>query len=56
MPRARQKARRSGNVRHLEEIAARAPLGITAERVLAEYAHIAFADLRHIVEWGRRGS
>lgn len=36
----------------LEDVAARAArLGITPERVLQEYAHIAFADLRHIVEW-----
>ena len=40
----------------LEEIAARAArLGITADRVLQEYGHIAFADLRHIVEWGPDG-
>jgi hypothetical protein len=40
----------------LEDIAERAArLGITAERVLQEYAHIAFADLRHIVEWGPEG-
>ena len=40
----------------LEEIAARAArLGITADRVLEEYGHIAFADLRHIVEWGPGG-
>ncbi len=33
-------------------MAARAArLGVTAERVLQEYANIAFADLRHIVEW-----
>jgi hypothetical protein len=39
-----------------EEIAARAArLGITPERVLNEYAHIAFADLTHIVEWKRGG-
>ncbi|HVC50511.1 MAG TPA: terminase small subunit [Stellaceae bacterium] len=36
-----------------EEIAARAArLGITPERVLEEYARIAFADLSHIVNWG----
>jgi hypothetical protein len=29
-----------------------ARLGVTVEKVLREYAHIAFADLRHIVEWG----
>jgi len=40
----------------LEEIAARAArLGITADRVLEEYGHIAFADLRHIVEFGPDG-
>lgn len=40
----------------LEEIAERAArLGITAERVLQEYARIAFADLHHIVEWGPDG-
>jgi hypothetical protein len=37
----------------VEEIAARAAR--LAERVLDEYAHIAFADLRHIVEWGPEG-
>ena len=40
----------------LEEVAARAArLGITAERVLQEYGRIAFADLRHIVEWAPTG-
>lgn len=40
----------------LEEVAERAArLGITADRVLEEYARIAFADLRHIVEWGPEG-
>ena len=39
-----------------EEISVRAArLGITPERVLLEYAHIAFVDLRHIVEWGPEG-
>lgn len=28
-----------------------ARLGVTVEKVLREYAHIAFADLRHIVRW-----
>ena len=37
----------------LDEIAARTAR--LAERVLDEYAHIAFADLRHIVEWGPEG-
>jgi hypothetical protein len=40
----------------VEDIAARAArLGITADRVLLEYAYIAFADLRHIVEWDAEG-
>ena len=40
----------------LEEIATRAArLGITAEKELQEYANIAFADLRHIVEWDDEG-
>jgi hypothetical protein len=45
----------------LDEIAARAAREIAAraarlaERVLEEYAHIAFADLRHIVDWGPDG-
>jgi hypothetical protein len=40
----------------IEEIAARAArLGITPERVLLEYGHIAFADLSHIIEWGPEG-
>ena len=39
-----------------DEFAAHAArLGITSERVLLEYAAIAFADLRHIVEWGPEG-
>jgi hypothetical protein len=39
-----------------EEVTARAAhLGITVERVLQEYARIAFADLRHIVKWGPKG-
>ncbi len=32
-----------------------ARLGITPDRVLLEYAAIAFADLRHIIEWGPDG-
>ncbi|HVC56397.1 MAG TPA: terminase small subunit [Stellaceae bacterium] len=40
----------------LEDIPARAArLGITPDRILTEYARIAFADLRHIVEWGADG-
>src|SRR5260370_34681298 len=59
MPQGR---RRDHNARHaagppaVEEIEARAArLGITPERVLEEYARIAFADLRRIVEWDEKG-
>lgn len=39
-----------------DEIALRAArLGITPERVLQEYARIAFADLRRIADWGPKG-
>lgn len=39
-----------------EDVAPRAArLGVTPERVLREYARIAFADLRHIVEWTEQG-
>jgi ethanolamine utilization microcompartment shell protein EutS len=30
--------------------------GITRERVLAEYAKIAFVDLSHLAEWGEEGA
>src|SRR5438477_3167213 len=37
----------------LEEVAERAArLGITPERVLEEYARIAFSNLRDLAEWG----
>src|SRR5260370_26983150 len=56
MPQGR---RRDHNALHaagppaIEEVEARAArLGITAERVLEEYASIAFADLRRIADWG----
>lgn len=40
----------------LDEIAERAErLGVTAERVLQEYARIAFADLRRVADWGPNG-
>jgi Terminase small subunit len=32
-----------------------AQLGITPERVLQEYARIAFADLRRVADWGPEG-
>ncbi|HZK91151.1 MAG TPA: terminase small subunit [Stellaceae bacterium] len=39
-----------------EDVGARAArLGITVERVLREYARIAFVDPRHIVEWDAQG-
>jgi phage terminase small subunit len=39
-----------------EDVVARAArLGISVERVLREYARIAFADLRHIAEWDADG-
>ncbi len=55
--RKRQKRFRSGSARAagppVEEVAARAArLGITPERVLEEYARIAFSNLRDIAEWG----
>lgn len=50
--------RRAGRARPdtIEEVADRAArLGITVERVLNEYARIAFADLRHFIEKGANG-
>lgn len=39
-----------------EDVEARAKrLGVTVEKVLREYARIAFADLRHIVWWDAEG-
>jgi hypothetical protein len=39
-----------------EDVADRAArLGVTIEKVLREYARIAFADLRHIVRWDDSG-
>ncbi len=39
-----------------DEIAERAArLGVTPERVLQEYARIAFADLRRFADWGPEG-
>jgi hypothetical protein len=40
----------------IDEFVARAArLGITADRVLLAYAHIAFADLRHMAAWSPEG-
>lgn len=42
--------------REFEDVEARAKrLGVTVEKVLREYARIAFADLRHIVWWDDAG-
>jgi plasmid stabilization system protein ParE len=38
-----------------EALARAARLGITPDRVLEEYRRIAFANLRHIVEWTATG-
>src|SRR5260370_27470792 len=39
-----------------EDVEARAArLGITVDRVLREYRRIAFANLRHILEWNGEG-
>jgi hypothetical protein len=48
--------RAAGDAPVFEDVEARAArLGITVDRVLREYAWIAFADLRHIVEWTEEG-
>src|SRR5438445_12465107 len=40
----------------VEDVEARAArLGITPDRVLREYRRIAFANLRHILEWNGEG-
>src|ERR1051326_858503 len=49
---ARRSVRRIRGAPDVEEIETRAArLGITVDRVLQEYARIAFADLRDIVDW-----
>jgi hypothetical protein len=49
-------AKRTVPPHEITEVAARAAeLGITPERVLEEYAHIALADITHIVTWGADG-
>jgi hypothetical protein len=51
-----ERRRRKAAQARQNEIAERAArLGITADRVLEEYARIAFADLGHIVEWDEKG-
>jgi phage terminase small subunit len=47
---------RAADASAMEEVAARAErLGITPERVLEEYARIAFTSLHDIVEWDDKG-
>lgn len=54
--RAEKAAVAASPVRERDEIAeCAARLGITAERVLQEYARIAFADLSRVFTWGRKG-
>jgi hypothetical protein len=55
---AKQKAEARQTVapHEIEEVAAQAAaLGITPEQVLEEYAHIALADVTHIVSWDPNG-
>ena len=55
-PPRRARPRRKSAKAGLEDIAARAArLGITPEKVLEEYARIAFADVRHIAQWDEGG-
>ena len=43
-------------IAELEDVELRAErLGVTIEKVLKEYANIAFADWRHIVDWDEKG-
>lgn len=45
-----------GEEEGFEDVAVHAArAGITVEKVLQEYARIAFADLRHIIRWGKDG-
>jgi len=51
-----ERRRRKAAQARLDEITERAArLGITTDRVLEEYARIAFANLGHIVEWDDQG-
>ena len=51
-----ERRRRKVAQARLDEITERAArLGITSDRVLEEYARIAFANLGHIVEWDDKG-
>src|SRR4051812_16772633 len=52
-PPLKGRASEPANYRDIAEQAAR--LGITVERVLVEYARIAFADIRQVLTWGPDG-
>ena len=50
-----QRRRKAAQARQNEIIERAKALGITQEKVLREYARIAFANLRHIVDWTDSG-
>lgn len=50
-----QRRRKAAQVRQNEIIERAKALGITQEKVLQEYARIAFANLSHIVHWNDTG-
>lgn len=50
-----QRRRKAAQARQNEIIERAKALGITQEKVLQEYARIAFANLRHIVDWTDSG-
>ena len=55
-PRAKRTAGAADAAAERDEITERAArFGITVERVLQEYARIAFADLRRLADWGPNG-
>ena len=54
-PLSRRRGKEPGEPERDEILERAARFGITPERVLQEYAHIAFADLRRLVEWGEEG-
>jgi len=54
-PRWRGRRRNAASPDFEEALARAERLGVTPDRVLEEYRRIAFANLRHIVEWTDRG-
>lgn len=50
-----QRRRKAAQARQTEIIERARALGITQEKVLQEYARIAFANLSHIVHWDDKG-